>query len=1131
MVPALGVVLPMVEWKILGLMKLLTKSFFVSTLLFAFSTAALAQQTTATLTGIVTDSSGAPVANVRVKATSLATNTVRDTTTNEAGSYSLPFLAAGAYSVDTTKEGFQSGKVTGLALQVGVTARLDIQIKVGNVAESINVEATAAVLQTENATVGSVIDAQKIVDLPLNGRNFIQLAQLIPGAQAGTPGSITVRRGRGSIGQQDSSFGSTGFSANGSRDTANRFFLDGIEVMDYDAMTYSFSPSVDSLAEFKVETANYSAESGGAPGGHVNMLTKRGGNIFHGTLWEFNRNDALTQTYDAIAQRSLPNPRLNRNQFGANLGGAVRIPKLYNGKDKTFFFFNWESGRNAQGAIPGIRTVPIADYRNGDFRRLVNARTGAPITLLDPQGIPIANNIIPRSALSPQALAFLSFTPLPNNTGANPLVNNFINNPVSAISKQDNYNARIDHQFSAKDSVFGRFVFNDTFEAGVPYWGSDQRDNLGRTKNLSLGYTRTISASIVNELRGGYHNFYENETFGTTGRADFDVANKMGLPLVSKDPKFFGPPVVNITGNEGGFSTFGLQRTIGPRERSNGILQVVDNLSWQRGTHFIKMGADVARRTVTFNQARDPRGTFGFDGTYTGSAFADFMLGYVRTASLNPAVTVTDLSNFWQAYYFNDDWKVSSRLTINYGARYDYFGKMVQSDDKFVNIEQSGLQPAGFAGPKDSRYGRGLLQPDRNNFSPRLGFAYQPALVKDAVVRGGYGIYYTPQISNAIFAMAEGAQATAGANVIGNIAGAPNLFFSNPFAGAATTGVFNFAVSNDQNMRDSYIQQWNLNIQKKLWGGFVVDAGYVGSKGTRLVATLGDINRPIAVLDPRVPGTPSLNSRRPNQLFQRPVTGDKAIGNSIYHSLQVKVERRMATGITVLSAFTWAKAFTGPTDIGGQVGGGNYIGSVQNLYNLQGERTIAGFDQKLRSVNTVLYELPFMKSAKGPVAYFVKGWQVSTIITAQTGFGAPIGYGIDTTGTGVGSRPDVVNGLNGNLNGSDRTYKRWINTDAFTINDRTSGTPFFGRFGTAPRTNAVRLPGLINADFSANKRFSAGERRFFEFRTEIFNLFHHYNPDVATVDLNIRSQTFGTIGGGVRGTTTRVIQLGAKFVF
>ena len=1106
----------------------LTK-LFVSTFLSAtLGYNAFAQQTTATLTGIITDSTGAPVANVRVKAISVQTSAVRETMTTDAGSYSLPFLAAGDYNVETTKEGFQSGKVTGLALQVGVTARVDVQIKVGNVAESINVEANAAVLQTENATVGSVIDAQKIVDLPLNGRNFIQLAQLIPGAQAGTPGSITVRRGRGSIGQQDSSFGSTGFSANGSRDTANRFFLDGIEVMDYDAMTYAFSPSVDSLAEFKVETSNYSAESGGAPGGHINMLTKRGGNVYHGTLWEFNRNDALTQTYDAIGGQSLPSPRLNRNQFGANIGGAVRIPKIYNGTNKTFFFFNWERGRNLQGAVASFRTVPNNDFRNGDFSKLINAVTKQPIILRDPQNVPIANNIVPKSALSPQALAFLAFTPTPNTSQG---TFNFINSPISAISKQDNYNARIDHQFSSKDAIFGRFVFNDTFEAGIPYWGNDQRDNLGRTKNLSLGYTRTVSAAIVNELRGGYHNFYENETFGTTGRADFDVANKMGLPLVSKDPKFFGPPVVNIGGADGVFSTFALNRTIGPRERSNGIYQVVDNLSWARGKHFLKMGADIARRSVTFNQARDPRGAFTFDGTYTGSAIADFLLGYVRSASINPAVTVTDLTNVWQAYYFNDDWKVSPRLTINYGMRYDYFGKMVQGDDKFVNIEQNGLQPTGFATPQTSKYGRGLLQPDKNNFSPRFGFAYQPGFFKDSVVRGGYGIYYTPQISNAIFAMAEGFQATAGASVVGNITGAPNLFFSNPFAGSVTTGAFNFAVSNDQNMRDSYIQQWNLNVQKKIWGGFVIDAGYVGSKGTRLVATLGDINRPVQVLDPRVPGTPSLNSRRPNQLFQRAVTGDKAIGNSIYHSLQVKVERRLATGFTLLSAFTWSKAFTGPTDIGGQVGGGNYIGSVQDLYNLQNERTIAGFDQKLRSVNTVLYELPFMKRSKSALGYFVKGWQVSTIVTAQTGFGAPITYGVDTTGTGVGSRPDRVLGQDGNLDGSERTWKRWINTSAFTINEPGTNTPFYGRFGTAPRTNAVRLPGLVNTDFSANKRFSAGERRYFEFRTEVFNLFNHYNPDVASLDLNIRSQTFGMIGGGVRGTTTRVIQLGAKFVF
>lgn len=1100
----------------------------------AFGPLLLAQQTTATVTGIVTDTSGAPVADVKVKAVSRLTNAVRETTTNDVGSYTLPFLAAGEYTLETTKDGFQTGRVTGLELQVGVTARVDVQIKVGNVTESINVEASAATLQTENATVGSVIDSQKIVDLPLNGRNFIQLAQLIPGAQAGTPGSITVRRGRGSIGQADSSFGSTGFSANGSRDTANRFFLDGIEVMDYDAMTYSFSPSVDSLAEFKVETSSYSADSGGAPGGHVNMLTKRGGNLFHGTLWEFNRNDALTQTYDAIGGKSERPPRLNRNQFGANLGGPVLLPKLYNGKDKTFFFFNWESGRIAQGAVAGFRTVPTEAYRRGDFSQLVDARSGAPIQLRDASGTPIPGNIIPTSQLSPQALAYIGFTPLPNSasTGAGRVIaNNFLNTPMSAVSRQNNYNARVDHQFSSRDSIFGRFVFNDTFEAGVPYWGNDQRDNLGRTKNVALGYTRMISSAIVNDLRGGYHNFYENETFGTTGKSEFDIANKMGLPLVSKDPKFFGPPVVSISGADGGWSSFGLQRTIGPRERSNGIFQVVDNLSWQRGTHFIKAGADIARRLVTFNQARDPRGTFTFDGTYSGSALADFMMGFVRSASLNPAVTNTDLVNYWQAYYINDDWKITPRFTLNFGLRYDYFGKMTQSDDKFVNIEQNGLIPTVAVTPQNSRYGRGLIQSDRNNFGPRFGFAYQPGFVKDAVIRAGYGMYYTPQISNAIFAMAEGYQATAGAQVVGNITGQPNLFFNNPFAGAATSGQYNFAVSNDQNMRDSYIQQWNFNIQKKTWANFVVDAGYVGSKGTRLVSTLGDINRPIQVVDPRTPGLASLNARRPDQLFLRSVTGDKAIGNSIYHSLQVKVERRMATGLTVLSAFTWARAFTGPTDIGGQVGGGNYIGSVQDLYNLKGERSIAGFDQKFRSVNTVLYELPFFKNSHNIGAYFAKGWQVSTIITAASGFGAPIGYGVDTTGTGVGSRPDVVAGQNSNLDGSARTWKRWFNTSAFTIFEPGTTTPFYGRFGTAPRTTAIRLPGLFNADFSANKRFAVKERSYFEFRTEIFNLFNHYNPDVASVDLNIRSQTFGMIGGGVRGTTTRVIQLGGKFVF
>ncbi len=346
--------------------------------LLAFATfVALAhsQQTSATLTGSITDVSGAAVAGVQVKAVNLNTNAERETLTDETGSYTIPFLAAGDYSVTAGLKGFQTKKLDRLTLQVGQTARIDLQLQVGEVVESISVEAYAAMLQTDNATVGGVIDSAKIVDLPLNGRNFIQLAQIMPGVQAGTPGSITVRRGRGSIGQQDSPFGSTAMSANGARDTANRYMLDGIEFMDYDAMTYSFSPSVDSLAEFKVETSNSSVESGGAPGGQVNMLTRRGGNQYRGTLWLFNRNDALTQTYDEIAQKSVAPPRLNRNQYGANIGGPVSIPKLYRGTDRTFFFFNWESGRLAQGAVSSLRLIPPDNIRTGDFRGLRDART------------------------------------------------------------------------------------------------------------------------------------------------------------------------------------------------------------------------------------------------------------------------------------------------------------------------------------------------------------------------------------------------------------------------------------------------------------------------------------------------------------------------------------------------------------------------------------------------------------------------------------------------------------------------------------------------------------------------------------------------------------------------------------
>ena len=1082
---------------------------------------AAAQQTTATLLGTVVDPSGAAVGGVAVRAINLATNIAREATTDQAGNYSIPFLTAGKYRLTAALEGFQAQKVESVEVQVGQSARADFTLKVGSITDSVDVSASGALLQTENATVGAVIDGAKIVELPLNGRNFIQLAQLIPGVQAGTPGSITVRRGRGSVGQTDAAYGSTAASANGSRDTANRFYLDGVEMMDYDAMTYAFSPSVDSLSEFKVETSTFSAEYGGAPGGQVSILTKSGANRLRGTLWEFNRNNDLTQSYDAIAGKSVTPPRLNRNQFGANIGGPVFIPKLYHGKDKTFFFFNWESGYAAQGSVASYALVPPAAIRDGNFQGIVNTLTKAPIVLKDPLGVgPFANNVVPKSLLSPQSLAFLQFQALPNASNG---TFNFLSNPASATSRQKNFTTRIDHNFSTRDVLSGHYTFNDTYEAQVPFWGHDERNNLGRTQNLGAAYTHTFSPNVVNELRGGWHRFNEQEVFGTTNDANFDVVGKMNLPLVSRLPEEYGPPTINISGPEGGFSVYNLQRQIGPRIRSNSIAPITNTLSWQKSKHFLKFGVEFDPRGVTFGQARAPRGSFGFDGTYTGSALADFMLGYVKTASVNPTHTNTDLHNLWQAYFVNDEWKVTPRLTVTLGLRYDYFSKYKQSDDKFADIYQNGFVVAQTVFAKDSRYGRGLIQPDYNNFGPRFGFAWRPPSSGETVLRGGYGLYYTPEISNAIFAMAEGAQATSGASVTGNLTGAPNIFFNNPFASAVTSGALNFAVSNDQNMRDSYIQQWNFNVQHKLPFKMVMDVGYVGSKGTRLYTTYGDLNRPIDLVDPTTPGLKSVNARRPNQLYQRAVQSDKSNGNSIYHSLQAKAERRVGAGLTFLTAYTFAKSISGPSDIGGQVGGGSFIGSPQDVYNARGDRSISGFDLKHRFVNTVLYDIPFARGLHGVAKAALDGWQVSTIMTFQTGFPAGLNY-LDTTGTGVTSRVDSVPGQKPDLASGDRTWARWFNTAAF------APTPN-GRFGTSPRTDAIRLPGQETVDFSVIKSLKIKETRSFEFRTEVFNLFNHYNPDPGTVDLNIRSKTFGAIGGGVQGVSTRVIQLGAKLYF
>jgi hypothetical protein len=1087
-----------------------TAALCASVCLFLAAGQLSGQAITAKVVGSVADPTGAAVPQATVSVTNVDTNLTRTTTTNEVGNYEFSFLPVGSYTMSVEKEGFQKTGVQPFRLRVDQVARIDVTLQVGQVTEVVEVAAAAVGLQTEDATVGTVIDGQKVVELPLNGRSFVQLALLTPGVNPGTPGSITVRRLRGSVGQD------VGMSANGARDTQNRFYYDGIEAMDLDSYSFSFSPSVDAIREFKVQSSTYSSEVGGAPGGQVNLTTKSGTNDFHGTAWWFNRNDAFTALapFQPYSPNAAP-PRLNRNQFGANLGGPVR-------KNNTFFFFNWESGRLLSGSFGGTAFVPPVAYRSGDF-------SASSAVILDPlTGQPFPGNRIPADRIRNYAKKFLDFVPTPN--ASEPAIN-FRGRRASAPIDQDQYIARIDHQLSSSNTLYGSYMYNIQTDDSIPTFGPDTRGNRARGQNASLTDVHVLSPSMVNELRLGWHRFFEHEFFGTTNKSDFDIANAIGLPGVSKDPRNFGFPTFGGAGYD-----FPTTRGIGPRDRLNQLWQISDNISVRRGNHFMKFGGVITRRNWTFDESVNPRGSFTFDGrTVSGAAspvrehgFAAFLLGLATGAQVSVEPFATRMNNWWQAYYFQDDWRVSPNLTLNVGLRYEYFSPAVQRGPA-VNFDLDGPVP-GFTVSRQTFHGfpdipdtsdrpAALVYPDRNNFGPRFGFAYQTPWMKDLVLRGGYGLYYFPEITNSWTTLTLNPPIVRTFQFTGT--------FNNPLqvedafrqGGDPRTGLFG-AGALDPHVSDSYTQQWNLTAQKKLPANIYFDLGYVGSRGVNLTMSF-DGNRPIQVVTPG-PGVPGVDTRRPFTGFSR-IGTVKSIGSSNYHSMQTKIERRVGRGLSFIGAWTWSHAISN-ADIS-SVGGGFYLGGIQDIYNLRADRADATFDIRHRLSVALLYDLPFFREAQNQaVRTVLGGWQIGAIITEQTGFASTLGGVGDTTGTGGGSRVSVAPGQSEKP--ASRTREQWFNTAAFIE------TPL-GQFGNASRM-PIHLPGLNQVDFSAVKNFRFVERYSIQFRAEFFNFFNHVNLGAPGRDLRAPN-TFGRITSASQGpgapNEARVIQFGLKFVF
>src|SRR6185369_16855111 len=551
--------------------------------------------------------------------------------------------------------------------------------------------------------------------------------------------------------------------------------------------------------------------------------------------------------------------------------------------------------------------------------------------------------------------------------------------------------------------------------------------NRARAQNVSLSELHVFAPSVVNEIRAGLHRFYEHEFFGTTDKTQYDIGNLIGIPGVSKDPRNYGPPTFSA-----GPYALPAVRGIGPRDRLNQLFQVTDNVSVRAGSHNFKMGALVARRRWTFDESVNPRGSFGFNGTVTAGAgtatrdnqFADFLLGLATDAGLSVAPFATRFSNTSQAYYVQDDWKVKANLTVNFGMRYEYFQPPVQHG-KATNFDLNGFVPVrqtfhGFPDISDTPGPAALVNPDRNDFGPRIGFAYSAPGVRDLVVRGGYGIYYTPEITNSWTTLTLNPPIVSTYAFTGSANNPIRVDTAFQAQGQTRVGTFGSGAL-DPNLRDTYTQQWNLTVQKKLPKDIYFDIGYVGSKGTNLTATY-DGNRPIQILTPG-PTTPSITSRRPFQGFDG-ISTTKSIGNSTYHSLQMKGERRVARGLSVLTAYTWSKSLSN-ADIS-SVGGGSFLGTIQDYNDLKGNRSPSAFDLSHRLSAALIYDVPLFNSARGFTRTLLGGWQIGSIITEQTGFAAALSAVVDTTGTGIASRPDAVAGQAPMLARGQRTRDRWF---------------------------------------------------------------------------------------------------------
>ncbi len=1055
-------------------MSSLIRYVYSLTLSIVFSAASLWAQGTVTIFGAITDSSGALIPGAGVTVTNSQTGLSRKMVSDTAGTYIVSQLPVGIYSVRIEAQGFKTAIRRDIPVQVNENRRVDVSMEVGSVTESLTVTGEIAQVETREGTLKEVVDSQRMVELPLNGRNPLQLQYLVAGVGA---------RAAGGGGQAQNQVA----PVNGARNNANNYTLDGGDNHDPFFNTAAIFPSPDALHEFSIQTNAYGADRGRNAGANMIALTKSGTNQFHGTLFEFLRNEKLNaRNFFAITV-----PPFRRNQYGGTLGGPLR-------KDRTFFFVSFQGTRERSAPGSVTATVLTPAQRTGDFSGLSRALT-------DPAGGVFPGNRIPASRLYSPAVKFLdAFVPTPN------LGPSLVTFASQQTVDDDQFVAKVDHSLSSSNQLSIRLLHNSNDSRQVTgnlpgFLASIQYVNW----NLVASDTHIFSPEMINSFTFSLHDIDRRQLPIVPGNRTW---TDFGAGLVRPFTEDY--PAAHDTGLDGYFQAFSRF----PLNQFRTAWQFADSVSISKARHLVKIGGDIRRAAVYRAEAFRSDPYLRFRSTFTGDAAADFLLGRAAQILQNSPDLIRPRGGEWDLFV-QDDWRVSSRLTLNIGLRWEPYLPDYELEDRVAQFRlgqqstQFPLAPRGLVYAGDAGVSRSGFSRRWWDLGPRFGFAYDPFGTGKTSLRGGYGVFHATR-------RLQSASNTGPAYVrrlnIDNPPGGllnPYLETGNPWPfqpplSRDQRATFKFGrpvtmETDDPDLRGSIAQQWNLNVQRQIGGTFVVTAAYVGGKGNHLFL-LNQIN-------PGIYGAPgrNLDERRPLYPDFGAIATDFSSGNSTYHALQLTLNKRMSRGFTILANYTWAKSIDNASADDD---------TPANPFDLSKEKGLSDFDIPHRFVASYIWELP--KPAGGIVGQLLGGWETNGILTLESGTPFDLTSGRDNSASGVNQdRPDLAGDPRlPSGRSKDALIREYFNKTAFVQNR-------VGTFGNVGR-NILRGPGLATLDFGLVKSFRITESNRLQFRAEAFNLFNRVN--FGNPNAGLAARTFASI---TSAGSPRVFQLALKYVF